>query len=71
MVVKTRTSLPIDLYCDAKDYETLLPDIYNGENSVLGLTQQRVRNLVSQMKEWALFVCLSGRLIDLIEYKSP
>lgn len=51
MVVKTRTSLPIDLYRDSKDYETLIPDIYNGENSVLELTQQRVRNLVSQMKE--------------------
>ena len=51
MEIKTRTCFPIEQYRDDPNYETLIPDIYNGERSACNLTDKRVRNLVCQMKE--------------------
>lgn len=50
MEVKTRASLPIDIYQDDDDYNHLLVKLYHEkQNGYLSTT--RVDNLVIQMKE--------------------
>ena len=51
MDVKTRASLPIDSYSDMKNYNQLLVEIYHSQEFIDDkLSQQRVRNLVTQLK---------------------
>ena len=51
MDVETRSSLPIDGYSGRKNYNQLLVEIYNSQEfKEDNLSQQRVRNLVTQLK---------------------
>ena len=51
MDVETRASLPIDSYSDRANYNELLVQIYHDQEfKEDNLSNQRVRNLVTQLK---------------------